>query len=132
SGFVTSSVVNFNGAAQATSYNSPGLLTIEISTAEIVAPGTAGITVTSPSNGVPGGGTSNTVTLTIVPPIPPLAVSNVSPTSATAGGPAFTLTVNGTGFVQGSQVSFHLNNVSTTFVNSTQLTASIPASALAI
>jgi 6-phosphogluconolactonase (cycloisomerase 2 family) len=132
SGFVTSSVVSFNGTARATSYNSPGLLIFEIFTADIVAPGTASINVTSPSNGVPGGGTSNTVTLTIVPSIPPLAVSNISPTSITAGGPGFTLTVNGSGFVQGSQVSFNLNKVSTTFVNSTQLTASIPASAIAI
>jgi 6-phosphogluconolactonase (cycloisomerase 2 family) len=132
SNFVTNSVVNFNGIALATSYGSPTLITVEISTAEIVAQGTASITVTSPSNGVPGGGTSNTVTLTILPPIVPLVVSNISPTSATVGGPAFTLTVNGSGFVQGSQVSFNLNNVTSTFVNSTQLTASIPASALAI
>jgi 6-phosphogluconolactonase (cycloisomerase 2 family) len=86
SGFVTSSVVNFNGTALATSYSSPTSIAAEISTAEIVAQGTASITVTSPSNGVPGGGTSNTAILTILPPIVPLAVSNISPTSATAGG----------------------------------------------
>jgi hypothetical protein len=40
--------------------------------------------------------------------------------------------VNGSGFVQGSQVSFNLNNVPTTFVSSTQLTALIPASAIAV
>lgn len=34
--------------------------------------------------------------------------------------------------MQGSKVSFNLNNVSTTLVNSTQMTASIPASAIAI
>ncbi len=132
SNFVTSSVVNFNGIAQATSYHGPTLMTVEIVTSEIVAQGTASITVTTPSNGVPGGGTSNAVTLTILPPIVPLTVSSISPTSTTAGGPAFPLAVNGSGFVQGSQVSFNLNNASTTFVNSTQLTASIPASAIAI
>jgi hypothetical protein len=132
SGFVTSSVVNFNGTPLTTSYDSPTLLTAAIPTAEIVAQGTASITATNPSNGVPGGGTSNAVTLTIGPPISPLTVSNISPTSATAGGPQFILTVNGAGFVQGSQVTLNLNNGSTTFVNSTQLTALIPASALAI
>ena len=132
SGFVTSSVVNFNGTPLATGYQSPTVITVEIFPAQIAAQGTATITVTSPSNGVPGGGTSNTVTLLILPPIVPLVVSSISPTSATAGGPAFTLTVNGSGFVQGSQVTFNLNNMSTTLVNSTQLTAFIPASAIAI
>jgi hypothetical protein len=132
SNFVTSSVVNFNGTPQATSFSGPTLLLTEIVTSEIVAQGTASITVTTPSNGVPGGGTSNAVSLTILPAIVPLSVSNISPTSTTAGGPAFTLTVNGSGFVQGSQVSFNLNNVSTTLVSSTQLTAAIPASAIAI
>jgi hypothetical protein len=131
-GFVTSSVVNLNGTAQATSYVSPGFLFFEIFTAEILAPGTLSITVTSPPNGVPGGGTSNTATLTIGPAIAPLAVSSISPASATVGGPGFTLTVNGSGFVPGSQVTFNLNKVPTTFINSTQLTASIPASAIAI
>jgi 6-phosphogluconolactonase (cycloisomerase 2 family) len=132
SNFVTSSVVNFNGTALTTTYSSPTGIFAEISNDKIVTPGTATISVTSPSNGVPGGGTSNSVTLSIVPAIPPLAVSTISPASATAGGPAFTLTVNGSGFVQGSQVSFNLNNETTTFVNSTQLTASIPASAIGV
>ena len=130
--FVTSSVVNFNGAGLTTIYSSPTVIFGAITAADVVAQGTASISVTTPSNGVPGGGTSNTVTLTISPAIAPLAVSNISPASAAAGGPAFTLTVNGSGFVQGSQVSFHLINVSTTFVNTTQLTAFIPASAIAI
>ncbi len=132
SNFVTSSVVNFNGTPLATSYESSAFITAQISMAEIAVQGTASITVTNPSNGVPGGGTSNAVTLSILPPNTQPVVSSISPTSATAGGPAFTLTVNGSGFVQGSLVSFNLNNVSTTFVNSTQLTASIPASAIAI
>jgi hypothetical protein len=132
SNFVTSSFVNFNGTALTTAYSSPARVSAQISNDKIVATGTATISVTSPSNGVPGGGTSNTVTLTILPAVAPFAVSSISPTSATAGGPAFTLTVNGSGFVQGAQVSFNLNNVTTRFVNSTQLTAIIPASAIAI
>ncbi len=132
SNFVTDSVVNFNGTPLGTSFDGPALITAEISNAQIAAQGTASITVTTPSNGVPGGGTSNAITLTIGPPVTQPVVTSISPTSATAGGPAFTLTLNGSGFVLGSQVSFNLNNVSTTFVNTTQLTASIPASAIAI
>ena len=56
SNFVTSSVVNFNGIALATGYENPGVIAAEISTAQIAVPGTASITVTTPSNGVPGGG----------------------------------------------------------------------------
>jgi len=132
SNFVTSSVVNFNGTPQATSYHGPSLLTTEITTDEIASPGTASITVTTPPNGVPGGGTSNTATLTITPANAHPAIATISPASATAGGPGFTLTVNGSGFAQGSQANFNLNDVPTTFVNSTQLTAAIPASAIAI
>jgi hypothetical protein len=45
-------------------------------------------------------------------------------------GPAFTLTVNGSGFGSGNQVVFNGTSESTTVVNSGQLTAQIPASAL--
>lgn len=59
-------------------------------------------------------------------------VTSISPTSATAGGSAFTLTVNGTNFVSGaSTVTWNGSNRTTTFVSSTQLTASIPASDIA-
>lgn len=132
SNFVTSSVINFNGTPLTTTFDGPALITAEISMVEIASQGVASITVITPSNGVPGGGTSNAATLTVGPPNTQPVVTSISPTSATAGGPAFTLTVDGSGFVQGSQVSFNLNNVPTTFVNSMQLTASIPASAIAI
>lgn len=134
SNFETSSIVNFNGAALSTEYFSPVAIAAAIPVTDIAVPGTASITVTNPSNGVPGGGTSNPITLTIAPATSPspFAVSSISPTSASAGGPAFTLTVNGSGFVPASQVTFNLINVATTFVSSSQLTASIPASAIAI
>lgn len=46
-------------------------------------------------------------------------------------GPAYTLTVNGTGFVPTSVVNFELYDQPTTYVSSTQLTAQIPAQAIA-
>lgn len=45
-------------------------------------------------------------------------------------GSAFTLTANGSGFGSGDQVVFNGTAVTTTVVNSTQLTATIPASAI--
>ena len=47
------------------------------------------------------------------------------------GGPAFTLTVNGSGFVPGSVVNWNGEERNTTFVNNSQLKASISASDIA-
>jgi hypothetical protein len=49
------------------------------------------------------------------------------PASAAPGSAAFTLTVNGTGFVNGSVVNWNGNALTTTFVNSSQLTATVSA-----
>jgi subtilisin family serine protease len=62
-------------------------------------------------------------------PVP--TITSLSPASAPLSGPAFTLTANGSGFVPTSAVFFDMYNRPTTFVSSTQLTAEIPASALA-
>ncbi len=67
-----------------------------------------------------GGGSNPTPTIT-----------TISPTSTAAGGAAFTLTINGTNFVAASMVDFGGAARTTTFVNSTQLTAAIPAASIA-
>jgi hypothetical protein len=48
------------------------------------------------------------------------------------GGSAFTLTVNGTGFVSGATVDYNGAALSTTFVNGRQLTAVVPPSDIAL
>src|SRR6202521_3195045 len=58
-------------------------------------------------------------------------ISSLSPNSATAGGAAFTLTVNGTGFVSGSTVQWNGSSRVTTFVSATQLTAGITVADIA-
>ena len=55
----------------------------------------------------------------------------LSPASAVPGGPAFTLTVNGTGFSSSSVVYWNGSPRTTTFVGSTQLTAAILTSDVA-
>ena len=62
---------------------------------------------------------------------PPPTLTALSPSSATAGGPGFTLTTTGSNFVRGSVVRWNGANRTTTFVNSTQLTAGIPAADIA-
>ena len=60
-----------------------------------------------------------------------LSVTGLSPATALLNGPAFALTVNGTGFVPGDVVNWNGSPRSTTFVSSTQLTAAIGSSDLA-
>lgn len=67
---------------------------------------------------------------TVNNPVP--TTISISLTSKTVGQSGFTMTVNGTNFVSGSIVRFAGSDRTTTFVNSTQLTATIPASDLTI
>ena len=64
---------------------------------------------------------------------PPAAatLTSLSPNGAVAGGPAFTLTVNGSGFLSGATVLWNGANRTTTFVSGTQLRAAISAADIA-
>jgi len=59
------------------------------------------------------------------------SISQLVPNSATAGDPAFTLTVNGSGFTSSSVVYWNAATRPTTFVTANQLTAQISASDIA-
>lgn len=65
------------------------------------------------------------------PANPAPVITGLNPSSALPGGPAFTLTVNGTNFVNGSVVRWNGANRTTTYVNSTRLTAAITAADVA-
>ncbi len=125
-GFVNPSRARFNGADLATSFVSSTQLTATIPASSLTAAGTANLTV---FNQTPGGGTSNSVAFTINNLVP--AITSLNPSSATAGGPAFTLIANGTNFVNGSTVQWQGSNRATTFVSATQLTAAITAADIA-
>jgi hypothetical protein len=58
---------------------------------------------------------------------PTPVISSLSPSSSQAGGPAFTLTVNGNNFISTSEVRWNNSPRTATYVSSTQLTAAIPA-----
>src|ERR1700733_5391508 len=61
-------------------------------------------------------------------------ITFISPVSAAPGGEAFTLTVNGAGFVSGgnpSVVEWNGTELGTTYVNSDQLMAVVPAALIA-
>jgi large repetitive protein len=86
------------------------------------SPVTAGITMVQP-NGV----SSNSVPFQVLAP----TITSLSPPSAAAGSPAFTLTVTGANFLNGSQVFFGSTALTTTFQSSTSLTAPVTAALIA-
>ena len=53
------------------------------------------------------------------------------PAAVAPGGPGFTLTIHGTGFVLGASVRWNGTLLTTTFVSSSQLTATVPAANIA-
>ncbi len=73
---------------------------------------------------------TSTVVIGIPNPVP-LLDQSLAPTTATAAGAAFTLTVTGAGFVSNSVVDWNGGARPTTFVNKSKLTAAIPASDIA-
>jgi uncharacterized protein (TIGR03437 family) len=63
--------------------------------------------------------------------ITPPAITSLTPSSVTAGGSVFTLTVNGSGFVEGSQIQFGGFALPTSFVSGATLFALVPPAATA-
>lgn len=120
SGFSAQSKVRWNGSDRTTAFVSATQLTADITAADIASAGTVQVVVYTPA---PGGGTSPAATFTINNPAP--AITSLSPDSKPALAAAFTLTVTGTGFVQGSKVKWNGSERPTTFVSTTTLEAAI-------
>jgi uncharacterized protein (TIGR03437 family) len=126
SNFLPSSLVRWNGAGRPTTFISGSSLTAAVPATDLTAPGTAQISVFNPP---PGGGASNTLSFSIVNPVPVLA--SLSPAGVPAGSPDVTLLVTGSRFVQTSVVRWNGADRPTSFVSSTQLRALLPASDIA-
>lgn len=125
SGFVNGSVIRWGGLDRTTTYVSPTRLTTSISAGDIANAETISVAV---YNSLPGGGLSNTQIFTINQAPNPLPVTtNISPSNATAGGPSFTLTVSGSGFISSSTVLWGGVSKATTYISANSLTASILA-----
>ncbi|MCX6290225.1 MAG: IPT/TIG domain-containing protein [Bacteroidetes bacterium] len=125
--FMNGSVVNWNGTALATTFTSATQLSAAVPATNISAAGTVSVTIFNPA---PGGGTSSAQTFTITSnPVPVL--TSMSPSSATAGSPAFVLTVTGSNFMNGSAIKWNGTSLITTYISGTQLSASIPAANVA-
>jgi uncharacterized protein (TIGR03437 family) len=124
--FVPGSVITFNGQDKQTTYISATELKATINGSDIAQSGFAQVAVRNPA---PGGGTSNAETFIIRNPEP--VITSINPTSVFAGGPAFTLTVSGTGFSPDSVVYVNGNPRDTASFGQSELRVAISASDIA-
>jgi len=116
-----SSSLRWNGGPRPTSFASSTQVTAAIPASDVTFAGYNGVTV------VNSFGTSNVVIFAVNP-----TISSLNPSSATAGGPAFTLLVSGAGFIcDGDQVLWNGSPRPVTGCTSTQLSASISAGDIA-
>ncbi len=118
-GFAPTARVLFGGIQLSTTFVSATRLLASLPAARIAQPGTVEVSVEIPNVAI-----SNTLPFTVQPG---LAISALEPVAATAGGAAFTLTVQGTGFTPSSAVRWNGNPLATNFVSDTRLTAAVPA-----
>ena len=122
SGFTSSAVVQWNGAALQTKFVNEQQLIASVSASSIAKTGTASVTV------VIGDTSSSPVVFTIAGAQP--AIGSLQPAVALAGGGQFMLVVDGVNFVAGAKVKWNGNDLVTTFDDPKQLTATVPASLL--
>jgi len=128
-GFINPSTAKFDATSLSTTFITSTSLSAVIPSTLLVSDGTASITVTNTS------GVSNAVTFTITPapppPPPPVpTLTTVSPQSVQAGSGNTTINLTGTGFINPSTAKFGSTFLTTTFINSTSLSAVIPSSLL--
>ncbi len=127
SGYTTSSVLNWNGAALPTNYVSTTSLTATIPASDLTSPGTVSVTVTDPASGDAG---SAVVQFTISDQTAPTIVA-LAPSTLTAGGVNFQLAITGTNFAPTAIVLWNGTAIPTTFDWATQLTAQVTAAQIA-
>ena len=105
--------------------NSTSICTVSGASVTLVTVGVCSITANQTGNASFAAASPVTRTFNINNPLPTL--TSISPTSATAGGGAFNLTLTGTNFINASFVRFNGTAIATVFSSSTQLTATVPA-----
>ena len=120
-GFLASSVVNFNGTALATTYVSPTQLTAAVPATAVASAGSFAVSVTSPA---PGGGTSAALAFVVTTPAP--TITSFTPAG---GGTGTVVTITGTDFTGATEVRIGILAVPTfTVVSATSITLAVPSS----
>ena len=130
SNFVPDSIVSFNGNRLSSSFSGQGNMNAVIPASDLLIPGSYTITVINPDT---VGAVSNAVTFTVngsvSNPVP--SITSLSPNSLAAGAAPQTLTINGTGFLASSTVTFNGITHSPTYESASQLTISLTSTDLA-
>jgi uncharacterized protein (TIGR03437 family) len=126
SNFVQSSQVRWGGESRQTTFISPTQLTAAIPATDLSNVGAVQVTVFNPA---PGGGASAGLPFAVQAANPVPAITGISPNMA-AVGTAFTLTVTGSNFMNGSVIKWDGADRATTFVNDTTLRTNLSASDL--
>ena len=128
SGFVTGATATVGGQPRTVTFGSATQLTIAVSAADVASPGSVAVQVGNPTPCAGGLCASSSLALTVTAPPPAPTLSSISPSTASAGGPTFSLTATGTNFTANSSVQVNGSPRVTTVVSATQLTATILAS----
>ncbi len=124
--FLDGAVVRWNGTDLATQFGSSTVLTATVPAARIASPGTATVTVRNP-----GGAdlVSNPLPFLVQSPTP--TITALSPDSAAQGHAGFTLTVDGSNFLDGAVVLWDGVALPTTYMSATRLQATVAPTHLA-
>ncbi|MCK6548903.1 hypothetical protein L6R52_23870 [Myxococcota bacterium] len=124
--FTSDAIASIGGRALATTKVSTTRVTAIVPADELATIGQADVSVTVPA---PGGGTSGAAALVIQSPRPMLA--SIAPDSARAGSEAVVVTLAGADFLPGASARVGGAPLATTWLSSSELTATIPATLLA-
>jgi hypothetical protein len=108
-GFVSGSVVNWDGGALATTFVSSAQLTATVPATNIALPGTASVTVTNPA---PGGGMSNSVFFQVIRSTPTVVMPESDNALSVQPLSLVTADFNGDGKLDIASVSYSSNTVS--------------------
>jgi hypothetical protein len=134
SSFVSGATVQWNGSPLSTSFVNETQLTAAVPASLITTTGSASVTVVSPGSTASNALTFNINPVTVVGPV----ITSLSPSSASPGASTFDLTVFGSDFLStggiftgGPTVQWNGSPLLTSFVNATQLTATVPATLIA-
>ena len=122
-GFKSGATVSFGGVSVNTTFGSANQLTAVIPATLVRNAGPVAVIVTNPD-----GAASDPFTFIVNP----FSLTSINPSTANAGGDSFTMTLTGVGFLSGATATFNGTSLATTYVNSTTLTASVPASLIAV
>jgi hypothetical protein len=129
----TPAAITYGSALTATQLNAtasvPGTFVYNPALGALPPLGNDTLSVTfTPADNIDYSSVTDTVTLAVnVQPNPVPFLGDMTPAITDAGGPAFTITVNGSGFLANSTVYWGTSALTTQFVSSTQLTARVTA-----